>query len=230
MSEHPRTEDSRNAILAAAIAEFAERGVAGGRTESIARAAGVNKALIHYYFRTKEALYEEVLSLILQQMKDHFLAILEGQGSPGRRMLDYVLASFEHMAQAKDYSRILGHEMMRARAGAPSSVPRIAQTYFGPLHAALVGTITEGIRIGEFRSCDPVQAALSITGANVFYFMSAPVFKVLAGRDPRDPALIARRREAVLDLVVCLLFADRETGLAEAHRILDAPVARPSEP
>ena len=51
LTSHPKGEDSRRAsILRAAMAEFAEQGVAGARTDAIARAAGVNKALLHYYF------------------------------------------------------------------------------------------------------------------------------------------------------------------------------------
>jgi AcrR family transcriptional regulator len=51
----------RERLLAAALEEFAERGPAGARVESIARAAGVNKQLITYYFGGKEGLYREML-------------------------------------------------------------------------------------------------------------------------------------------------------------------------
>ena len=47
-------EASRNAILQAALAEFAQEGLAGARVDAIAEAAGVNKALLYYYFRDKE--------------------------------------------------------------------------------------------------------------------------------------------------------------------------------
>src|ERR1035441_474179 len=50
-------EASRSAILQAALGEFAQEGIAGARMDAIAAAAGVNKALLYYYFRDKEALY-----------------------------------------------------------------------------------------------------------------------------------------------------------------------------
>ena len=49
-------EESRAAILMAAINEFAEHGIAGARTDAIARSARVNKALLYYYFKDKDAL------------------------------------------------------------------------------------------------------------------------------------------------------------------------------
>mgnify|MGYP000861794967 CR=1 FL=1 len=52
---------TREAILRAAIDEFADRGFAGARTENIAKAAEVNKAMLHYYYHDKETLYNAVL-------------------------------------------------------------------------------------------------------------------------------------------------------------------------
>jgi AcrR family transcriptional regulator len=53
--------ESRAAILQAAAHEFAEHGIAGARTDAIAKEAKVNKALLYYYFRDKETLYAAVL-------------------------------------------------------------------------------------------------------------------------------------------------------------------------
>ena len=54
-------EATRDAILEAALNEFATEGLAGARTDHIARAAGVNKALLYYYYEDKETLYGAVL-------------------------------------------------------------------------------------------------------------------------------------------------------------------------
>ncbi len=216
-----RPDDARGALLRAAIAEFAARGEAGARTDAIARAAGVNKALLHYYFGTKQALYAAALDAILAGLKEHYLGILEGPGTAGRRMLRYVLANFDRMAGSRDYARVLGHEMMRARAGESTSLPRMVQAYFGPVNAVVCRTLEEGVQSGEFRALDPGQTALSLTGANVFYFLSAPVFTELTGRDPRDPELLALRRIAILDFAAAVLFADREAGQGLAQGVLD---------
>ena len=227
---HTRPDDPRGALLRAAIAEFAERGEAGARTDAIARAAGVNKALLHYYFGTKQALYAAALDTILAGLKEHYLGILTAPGSAGLRMLCYVRANFDRMASSRDYARVLGHEMMRARTGASTSLPRMAQAYFGPLHSQVCATLEEGIRSGEFRSLDPAQAALSLTGANVFYFIAAPVFAEVADRDPREPAMLLLRRAALLDHAAALLFEDREAGWSLARTLLEAPPDLPPEP
>ena len=62
-------EKSRAAILKAAVREFAREGVAGARTDAIARSAGVNKALLYYYFKDKEALYQAVLDEVFSGVR-----------------------------------------------------------------------------------------------------------------------------------------------------------------
>ena len=61
MGSRGQPEESRAAILQAAAKEFAEHGIAGARTDAIAREARVNKALLYYYFKDKETLYGAVL-------------------------------------------------------------------------------------------------------------------------------------------------------------------------
>ena len=61
MGSRGQPEESRAAILKAAGREFAEHGIAGARTDTIAQEARVNKALLYYYFKDKETLYAAVL-------------------------------------------------------------------------------------------------------------------------------------------------------------------------
>ena len=212
-------EDTRHAILRAAVAEFSELGMAGARTDSIARAAGVNKALLHYYYGSKDALYSAVLDEVLAGYLETHLAVLRGEGTPGERILRYFLAHFNHLAAHGAFSRLMEYEMMRARKGHPSHIARLVTNCLGPLNKAVRETIAEGIRTGEFRRIDPGQFALSITGANVFYFVAVPVVAEINGWDPRSPEMLELRRTAVLDLAAAALFADREQGLFLAQAV-----------
>ena len=58
---HHNSAETREAILEAAEHIFGDEGLEGARTDAIATAAGVNKALLYYYFRSKEGLYRAVL-------------------------------------------------------------------------------------------------------------------------------------------------------------------------
>ena len=82
----PRTRslDTRAAILAAAEEVFAKAGLDGARIDAIAAAAGVNKALLYYYFKSKDGLYEAVIDDQFREFNRQALAVLEAP-EPGRR-------------------------------------------------------------------------------------------------------------------------------------------------
>jgi TetR/AcrR family transcriptional regulator len=226
MAASPRPEPSRSAILHAAVEEFAEQGEDGARMEAIARAAGVNKALLHYYFGNKEGLYAAALDWVLAGMLERQLAILQGPGSAGRRILRHLLSNFQGMASLPVYARLMGHEMVRARQGQSARLPRMVEDYFRPLVAVLTAVLEEGMAQGEFRPLDPTQTLLSLMGANVFYFHAAPIFRVVSGRDPREPEFLAARRPHLVDLATAFLFRDPEEGARIAADVL-AETERP---
>ena len=69
--------------------EFAELGVDGARTDSIARSAGVNKALLYYCFRNKESLYGAVLDDVFSARFQGLKRILDSELAPGEKMIEY---------------------------------------------------------------------------------------------------------------------------------------------
>src|SRR5216683_5407755 len=80
-------EKTRAAILEAALKEFAHEGVAGARTEEIARSAGVNKALLYYYFKDKDGLYASALEQVFSGLFETVMAVLERADLPPRERL-----------------------------------------------------------------------------------------------------------------------------------------------
>ena len=200
-----RPEESRGAILQAAIREFAQEGMAGARTDTIARAARVNKALLYYYYKDKETLYGSALNYAFEQMSAHMLEVLEKDLPPREKVLTYVGEYFDFIASHGFNRNLIQMEMVRAGHGSPH-LRRIAKQYFQPLYVKLGGVIREGIASGEFRAIDPQQFIPSMVALVVFYFTSAPIMKTISGVDPLKPEKIAERRAAVLDFVSAVLF------------------------
>ena len=92
-----RSADTRARILEAALSEFALHGLAGARTERIATAAGVNKALLYYHFDSKEKLYVAALEMIASKVRDSTLSVFLREGSPGERVLRSALSHFDRI-------------------------------------------------------------------------------------------------------------------------------------
>src|SRR3989442_14187529 len=91
MGSRGRPEESRAAILQAAVREFSREGVAGARTDAIARAAGVNKALLYYYFKDKETLYAAVLDQVFGGLRVRIQLALSSDLTSGVNLHAYVV-------------------------------------------------------------------------------------------------------------------------------------------
>jgi TetR/AcrR family transcriptional regulator len=201
-----RPEQSRSAILQAAVREFAQEGVAGARTDAIARAAKVNKALLYYYFKDKEALYGAVLDQVFGGLIACVGEVLSRDLPPREKILAYAGAHFDYVASHPMYPRIVQGEMMGAGRGRTNHLERIVKKYFRPLFGRLAELLKTGQAAGEFRPVDPLHFVPSMIAVIVFYFTSAPVMRVMTGKDPLSPERVAARRAAVLDLISAALF------------------------
>ena len=201
-----RPEESRAAILQAAVREFSREGIAGARTDAIARAARVNKALLYYYFKDKDTLYSAVLDQVFGGLTESIQAALSTDLPPREKLLAYVGAHFDYIAGHPLYPRIVQGEMMRAARGRAPQLERIVKQYFVPLFRKVAAVIEEGQATEEFRSVDPLHFVPSMIAVIVFPFTNAPVLRMIAGIDPFSPERIAARRAAVLDFISAALF------------------------
>src|ERR1700733_6993313 len=131
-----RPEESRAAILKAAVAEFAEHGIAGARTDAIARAAHVNKALLYYYFKDKDALYQAVLDHVFTGLRARVMPVLESRLPPREKLLQYLGTYFDYIAANPRFPRVVQGEWVRSGAGAVR-MQRVAREYFRPIFEKL---------------------------------------------------------------------------------------------
>jgi TetR/AcrR family transcriptional regulator len=201
-----RPEQSRAAILQAAVHEFAQHGIAGARTDAIARAAKVNKALLYYYFKDKDALYGAVLDQAFGGLIAYVGEVFSRDLPPREMILAYAGAHFDYVARHPLYPRIVQGEMMGVGRGKANHLQRIVKKYFRPLFGRVAEVLKTGQATGEFRPVDPLHFVPSMIAVIVFYFTAAPVMRLMTGKDPMSPERVAARRAAVLDLISSALF------------------------
>jgi TetR/AcrR family transcriptional regulator len=206
MGSRGQPEESRAAILQAAAKEFAELGIAGARTDAIAREAHVNKALLYYYFKDKETLYGAVLDHAFSGMKAKVFRVLDSDLSPREKIMAYAGEYFDFIASNPIYPKLMQREMMRAREGSSVHIDRLIKTYFQPIYRRVGALLRQGITDGDFRNVDPVHFIPSMIAMIVFYFSSAPVMRRIVHFNPLSPRRIAQRRAAVLDFISAALF------------------------
>jgi TetR/AcrR family transcriptional regulator len=226
-----RSAETRTRILDAALREFSAHGLAGARTEQIATAAGVNKALIYYYFESKETLYLAALELAAGRVRDRGMAVFLRDASPGERILRTALDHFDRILTQQEFQSLMQQEMMRLHKGEQGALPLLVKRVFSPLQAVFQSLVREGIASGELIDVDWLQIPLAALGANVFYFLSAPVWRLaMAPFEPFDVEVLRARRVALVEFLGQAMFVDRKQGAELAKRVLaDTPMPAPGE-
>jgi TetR/AcrR family transcriptional regulator len=204
-------EQTREAILDAAMREFAIEGIAGARTEAIAHAAKVNKALLYYYFKDKEALFGAVMDRVFSELTTAIDAAINSELPPKEKFLAYVRAHFDFVASSPLRPMLFHREMMRSGRDGSLHLKRIVENHLRPTFGKVAALIAKGIESGDFRPVNPAHFVPSVIGVIVFYF-STPVPKMITGIDPYDPDTIEQHRAEVIDFVSAALFKDPPTA------------------
>lgn len=222
-----RADQTRTRILEAAVRQFARSGLAGARTEQIAEEAGVNKALIYYYFESKERLYSIALDAVSAKIRDRSMALFLSEGSPGERILRTSLDHFDRILSQHEFQSFVQQEMMRMHKGEQGELPALVKRIFAPVHTMYQAMVREGIASGELVEVDSLQVQLTSLGANVMFFLSSPVWRLLLDFDAYTPEAIAARRKASVEFLGQALFTDRKHGAELAAKVLsDTPMPK----
>ena len=217
-----RADQTRARILDAAVRQFSANGLAGARTEQIAEEAGVNKALLYYYFKSKEDLYAAALESVFEEVRADGIAVLEANASAGERFAQSVLNHFDRSYSHPALQSLIQQEMVRLHQGEENRMARLAEQFFRPMWLKVQELLEEGIAAGELVRVDPQQIRYAALGANVFYFLSAPLTRLAFGVDSLERCALELRRKAAIEYLGQTIFIDREHGARVAARVLAA--------
>jgi TetR/AcrR family transcriptional regulator len=224
-TQSTRADQSRQRILTAAAREFSEHGLAGARTDRIAAVAEVNKALLYYYFESKEKLYLAALEMIAGEVRDRSMEVFLRDATPGERVLRTALNHFDRILSQREFQSLMQQEIMRLHKGESGAMPILVKRVFEPLQAMFQSMLREGMASGELIEADLLQFQLATLGANVFYFLSAPIWRLVLPLDPFEPSVLEERRRALVRFLGSALFMDRKHGAELAERVLaDSPM------
>jgi TetR/AcrR family transcriptional regulator len=195
---------SRERLLKAATAEFAQKGLLGARVDVIARMAKINKQLIYYHFSDKQGLYLAVLEHVYEDIRVKERALNLADCDPERAMARLVGFSFDYDNENRDFVRLLTNENILKGKNARRS-KRIRQTR-SPLVKLIEETLRRGVKAGVFRrGVDPMQLYISMAGLCFFYISNIHTLSVLFERDMEQKAALRERRDHAINVVLGFL-------------------------
>lgn len=163
--------ETRDALLAAAAAEFAALGFDGASVDAIAARARVNKAMIYYHFRSKQRLYVEILGAVFRAMGGRAEAIAGSDLPPGAK-IDAFIDAFDRMAEDHPY---MPGVMMREMAEGARHLDEPTLRLMAVVYRSLARILDEGARAGAFRRADPTLTYFSLIAPVIFFRATAPI-------------------------------------------------------
>jgi len=192
------TREVRERIVLVAEWVFARKGFGGARTQEIGDLAGVNKAMIHYYFDNKEKLYHAVLDKILFDLIKLTQETTREEASHAEQLELFYKGFFDYVATHRNFSRLTAME----RGSGDRYLSRMVTTFFKPLFDRGVAFIEQGVAERAFdRKVNARQYLVSVYGMTMAYFADADFMAQLLGEDPLSDRMLKERRESLVKMV-----------------------------
>jgi len=189
-------------ILEAARKLFPIKGLEGTRMQEIADEAGINKALLHYYFRSKEKLFERIFEEAFQNIVPSIRDAVDESIDVVSFIRFFVPHYFNTIKKMPYLPQFIMHEL----AQNPS---RIAGLVVGQQFPAekLAALVQQDIRVGKIRSIKPEQLIVNLLSMVVFPFMARPVLEAVFFNQETDrfeTFLEERTQEVVKSMILSL--------------------------
>jgi AcrR family transcriptional regulator len=197
-----RDHDTEERILEAAHAVFLRHGTAGARMQEIAREAGVNHAMLHYYFRSKDRLAGMVFRRAAGEFFPGVLQRLAADVPIAEKVANVVAYELEQLTRRPYLPGYLLSELTHHPERAEQlvamatgqSVDAVRDGFLGIVRAQLAAEQAAG----RMRPISAEQFLINLIALCVFPFAAQPMVQVLLGRDAAGfAAFIAERRESL---------------------------------
>jgi AcrR family transcriptional regulator len=193
--------DTEQKILQAASEIFLEKGHDGARMQVIADKAGINKAMLHYYFRSKQKLFRTVFKKELQSMLTSIFNLISPTDNFNEFLNKFIFGYLENVSSRKNIMRFILWELNKSPKEVADWFIEVFQDGGFPGNPIIL-RVEKAIKDGDIRPIDPTNFVLSLLGMCVFPFVAEPMLvHLLPGFGTDSPNFLKNRTEAIIDLI-----------------------------
>jgi AcrR family transcriptional regulator len=192
------TSDTEQSILEAARQEFIRKGYDGARMQAIATQAGINKALVHYYFRSKQQLFEAVFLEAFAKILPHVDHVTESTDDIFTGLRRFIAGYIDVIIENPHIPGFILHELNRNQ-------DRLSHI-FSPKMSQLqlfVARLEQEMQQGNLKTMNANHLFVNILGLCVFPFVARPILQLLLMNDDATSwqQFVAGRKEEVYQFI-----------------------------
>jgi AcrR family transcriptional regulator len=182
-------------IKQAARKLFMQKGYAASRTRDIAEEAGINLALLNYYFRSKEKLFDIIMLENLQQFIEGLREILNNKQTSLEQKTEAIVTNYINLLiQQPDLPLFVLHELKTHPKEIISKIDRdkfINRSYF-------MQQIKDAAKEGRIASINPLHFLINIVSLTIFPFVASPILRNIGGLNQQDFNILMEERKKLI--------------------------------
>jgi len=199
MAKLKQDSTTEEKILRAARKVFIAKGMAGARMQDIADEAGINKALLHYYFRSKEKLFEQIFKELSFQFLPRVNSIFESESSLFEKIEMFCSEYISKLIENPFIPLFIVNEMNKQ----PDVFLKKMWGGKKPVVAKLVEQIEVEVRKGRIRKIHPAQLLLNMVSMCIFPFIGKPLCQFVMGiNETAYRQLMEERKKLVPQFII----------------------------
>jgi len=197
MDQNEKTTEDK--IFEAASRIFEEKGFTGSRMQEIADRAGINKALLHYYFRTKEKLFDAVFSKLAGIMFKKLFSCLDNDLPLEQKLAMFYKEHIGFLQKHPGLPAFVFHEINRN----PERIARIfSNEQVVIMRKKFYKQLDEEIEAGVIRPVDKMQLVVNIVALSVFPFAARGLVSMILGEGKMKFNDFVEDRKTLLPLFI----------------------------
>lgn len=199
--EKTNTKNKKQQILNAAEYEFLTNGYEATKTTQIAKRAGVTHAMLHYYYQSKENLFNKIFEDKIETLKAPIVALAQNKDIDLRdRIREIIELHFDFLKTHPDLPHFLINEMRSNPRLIKILCEKVGDT-LRETFATIQTEIDEYVAKGIMKPISAFDLFLDIVSLNVFTFISLPIFRHIAYDEEKEQQLIENRKKEIIQTI-----------------------------
>jgi len=200
--------NTESKIKNAARVVFHKKGFAAARTRDIAEEAGINLALLNYYFRSKEKLFNMIMLETMQEFMKSFLGVFNDENSTLDEKIEKIASSYIDLLIVQPDIPLF---MMSEIRNNPSELMERFQSKHFFFESIFAKQFLKEIEEGRIIDITLYQFIVNLLGMLVFPFIAAPLLKVTAGfSDEQFKDLMLERKKMIPIWMKSIMYTNKE--------------------
>lgn len=199
MGKTNKNHDTEGQILNAAKNVFQKKGMDGARMQEIADEAGINKAMLHYYYRSKQLLFEAVFSNAFSLLAPQLNKILNDDSSIEEKVKNFTHNYISFIIKHPYLPNFIIQELNRN----PKFFEKIQQNAAFPTLEKFKNQVNEEVEKGILKPINGEQLFINIISLNIFPFVATPLIKGFLKIDDKGfKQLMEQRKTVVSEFII----------------------------